>query len=66
VIEFATATGETTSLSYNYIKPEASTAAVKALAGGIITNGSIFANVPVLTKSVKLVTTTETEYDLDA
>lgn len=66
VIQYATATGDTVNHTWNYANPSATTSAVKALAGGTITNGSIFAKVPVLTKSAKLVTTTESEFDLDA
>jgi hypothetical protein len=66
VMSFATADGSTTTFSYNYAKPSASTAAVKALAGGLVTSGDIFANVPVLAKSAKFITSTETEVDLDA
>ena len=65
VIQYATATGDTINHTWNYANGSASTAAVKALAGATITNGSIFTKVPVLTKSAKLVTTTESEYDLD-
>ena len=66
VMEFATAYGETATLSYNYAKVNASEQSVRALASGIIANGSIFAKVPTATKSAKIVTTTETPFNLDA
>ena len=66
VFGFETSTGKSMTLSYNYAKPAASAANVKALANGIIANGSIFANVPVTAKSAKNVTTSEHEYDLSA
>ena len=65
VMRFGTSSGDTTTLSYNYIKPDIDAEHVGVLMAGIITNGSIFANVPVIEKSAKLVTTTESEYELD-
>ncbi len=66
VIGFETSTGKSMTLTYNHAKPGATAANVKALMNGIIANGSIFANVPALAKSAKIVTTTESEYDLSA
>ncbi len=66
VLGFQNAAGTSMTLSYNHVKASATTANVKALMNGIIANGVIFANVPVVAKSAKLVTTTEDEYDLSA
>ncbi|MBQ6970747.1 MAG: DUF2922 domain-containing protein [Synergistaceae bacterium] len=65
VLGFENSSGNAVSMSFNYAKPSATTAQVKALMSGIITNGSIFENVPVTAKSAKTVTTTENVYDLD-
>ena len=66
VLSFETSAGKSMTLIYNYAKPAASTANVKALMNGIIANGSIFVNVPATAKSAKEVTTTEDIYDLSA
>ncbi len=64
VLGFETSAGKNTTLTYNYAKPSAGLANVKALMSGIIANGSIFANVPAAAKSAKEVITTESIYDL--
>ena len=64
VLEFGTSNGGITTFSFNYAKPSTTTANVKALMNGIISNGDIFANVPATMKSAKLVTTNESAYDL--
>lgn len=66
VLTFTTSAGRTTTHTYNYADPGATTSAVKTLCNTIITNGSIYENVPVAVKSAKTVTTSENEYDLDA
>lgn len=63
-IEFATLDGRTLTMNFNYVKPDLGVAYVKALANGIVSNGSIFAKVPAVTKSAKIVTTSEEDYDL--
>ena len=60
VMTFVDANGANRDFTFNYAKSNASTANVKALANGIITNGSIFENVPVSVKTAKLVVTSET------
>ena len=65
VMSFATLDGQTVILSYNYAKSDLTAPFVKALTQGIVTNGSIFATVPAIPKSAKIVTTTENAYDLD-
>ena len=65
VLTFATADGESMNLTYNYAKPSTTLGQVQTLMNGIITAGEIFAKVPVLAKGAKLVTTTESEYDLN-
>lgn len=64
VIQFATLDGQTITHSYNYIKSDLGIAYVKALANGIVSNGSIFTKVPAVTTSAKLVTAVEEVYDL--
>ena len=66
VMKFGTTLGETVTFSYKYVKSNMETITVQDLADGIIANGSIFASVPVIARSAKLVTTTESEYELDA
>ncbi len=66
VLGFETAAGKSMTLTYNYAKPSATTAQVKALMNGIITNGSIFAAVPATAKSATQVVTEENSYDLSA
>lgn len=66
VYEFATMDGETVTMSYNYAKADVTVSAVKTLANALVNNGDIFAKVPVAAKSAKIVTTSESEYDLDA
>ena len=66
VLAFETSSGSTTSFTFSYAKPSATVAQVKALMNSMITNGATFQNVPVTSKSAKLVTTTEQEYDLSA
>lgn len=66
VLEFYDANGAVVKQTYNYASGSATTANVKSLMSGLITNGDIFATVPIDQKSAKLVQTTETEYDLSA
>ena len=66
VMTFATNSGTTTKFSYNHTDPEVTAVAIRALATGIISNGSIFQAVPTLAKSAKLVTTSEQDIELSA
>lgn len=66
VMTFTGTNNNDVTLSYNYAKSDASTANIKSLIQGIITNGSIFSNPPVSAKEAKLITTTETEVDLNS
>ena len=66
VLSFATADGETVTFGYNYAKSNLQAIAVEELMAEIINGGSIFAKVPVLAKSAKLVTTTETDIEIDS
>lgn len=61
---FQTNESKNTTMTFNYGKPTATTADVKALMTAITTNGTIFETVPVTPVSAKLITTTETVYDL--
>ena len=65
VLEFE-GTGKTVTFSYKYADPNTTTATIKTLMTGLITNGSIFANPPLRAKSAKIVTTQESSYILDA
>ena len=64
VLGFETEYSSNMVLTFNYAKPAPQEEKVKALVNGIIANGSIFANVPAVAKSAKVVTTTEQKYDL--
>ena len=64
VITFVDADSANRNFSFNYAKSGATTANIKALANGIVANGSIFEHVPVTPKSAKLVTTTEANVDI--
>ena len=66
VLGFETVAGKSMTLTYNYAKPSATAEQVKALMNGIITNSSIFTNVPATAKSATQVVTSENEYDLSA
>lgn len=57
---FLKSDGAKTTFKYKYANPEASSNAVKTLMQAMITNGSIFENVPATIDSAKLVTTSET------
>ena len=64
VLGFENSTGNSVSMTYNYAKPSAGLANIKALMAGIIANNIIFANSPVTAVSAKEVTTSENIYDL--
>ena len=64
VLGFKTSNDKNVIFSFNYAKPSATAAQVKNLMNGIITNGSIFTNVPVTAVSATQVVTEENEYDL--
>lgn len=66
VLEFYDSERNTVTMTYNYADEEVTTANVRALVNGIISNGSIFQKVPVSAKSAKLVQTTESEFQLGA
>ena len=61
VMTFLDSTGTERDFSFNYAKSDASNANIKALAQGIVTNGSIFTHVPVTAKRAKLVVVSETD-----
>lgn len=64
VMTFATSSGKDTQLSFKYGKPSATTAQVKTLGNTILSNAEIFEYPPTALKSAKMVTTSETVYDL--
>ena len=64
VITFIDTTSMERDFTFNYAKSSATVENIKALAQGIITNGSIFENVPVSAKIAKLVVTSETTIDV--
>ena len=62
---FKDAENNNVNLNYKYAEPEVSASTVKTLTDAIVTNGSIFAKIPVSAKSAKIVTTTEDEIDIE-
>lgn len=52
------------SFSYNYADEDATQADVRSLASALVTNGSLFENVPTEIKAAKIITTTTSEYNL--
>lgn len=64
-LTFATQTGSSSTLSFKYANPNVASAKVKALINGIISNGSLWANVPVSAKSAKIVIIDEEKFDID-
>ena len=64
VLTFANASSEEVKFTYSYADKDASRTSVRQLVNGLIANGSIFASVPTASKSAKMITTTETEFDL--
>lgn len=65
VIQYQTGAGGSTTHTWRYAKPGATAANVKSVITSTISNGAIFSNVPTAVKQAKMVTTTETVYDLD-
>ena len=67
VIQYETSDGGSVTHTWNYAKPGATKANVQALitATTSSTNRVIFQKVPIAVKSAKLVTTTESVYDLN-
>ena len=66
VLEFTDAGGISRTFNYNYIESTAATQTrIKNLMNSMITNGSIFAHVPMTKKAARLVTTTETNVEVD-
>lgn len=63
VITCETAAGDK-NFSYNYINAEIATPIVKQIGNAIVTNGSIFKNIPLTFKAAKTVTTTEVDFDI--
>lgn len=64
VLTFETNEDKNMTISFNYAKPTATSSQVNTLMDAIITNNSIFENIPTVKKSAKIVTTTETVFDL--
>ena len=62
---FGTADGGTTTMKIPYANTDQGATQVNNFMNAIITNGSIFAKVPVSKKSAKLVKTEETTFVLD-
>lgn len=65
-LTFTDSNGKKILFAFNHAKQSPGLANIKALMAGIITNGSIFANVPVASAGAKEVTTTELVYNLNA
>lgn len=64
VCTFETDEDKSVTMSFKYAKPNAEPTAVKTFMQAVIANNSIFENRPVVIKSAKTVTTSETVYDL--
>lgn len=64
VIQYETSNGNTTTHTWNYAKSTATAANVQTLVTTTIAKKTIFASQPTAVKSAKLVTTTETPYNL--
>lgn len=64
VLTFVNSSGNDVVMTFDYADPSISNSAVKNLMNTIITNGSIYDNVPVTAKSAKMVITSETEYNI--
>lgn len=62
---FTTDNGSSKTWKVTNFNPEAPAIAIKDLVNGFISNGSIFANVPILAKSAKIVATTSTDVEID-
>ena len=65
VLVFADANGTELSLTYPYVASEIEQADITTLINTIITNGSIFAIVPVTCKSATVYDITPTSYNVD-
>lgn len=65
-LNFTDSGGKAVSFGWKYAKSSVTGAQVKALAEALITNGSIFYNVPVNFLGAKLVQVTETGIDIPA
>ena len=61
VLEFE-GSGETVKFSYKYANNTTTTQQIKTLMQTLITNGVIFDNPPLVAKSAKIVTTSESSY----
>lgn len=66
VLTFQTSSGDKTTFTFPYAKSNATANQVRSAVNAIITNGSIFEDVPVTAHSAKIVTTTETDISLSA
>lgn len=64
VLTFNCEGGKEGTFSYKYAKPAATSTQVKAAAQAMIANGEIFETRPLEIKSAKMVTTSETVFDL--
>ena len=64
-LTFVNDNGNSVTYKYNYINSEVDSLSVKALMQGMITNGSIFENVPSVIKEATLVTIRETSINVN-
>ncbi len=65
-IGFSIGNNKTATFNYKYAKASMTEAQAQALASGIVTNGSIFKKVPLSVKSIKLIETDTTEFNVPA
>lgn len=57
---------KTAAFTYKYAKASMTEQQAQALASGLVTNGSIFKKVPLSVKSIKLIETETTDFDVPA
>lgn len=63
-LTFNTSSDKVTTLNFAYAKPTVTEAQVQTLANAIVTNGSIYRKVPLSVKTIKLITTDTTDFDI--
>lgn len=66
IIVFEGQNGKDVTCKFTYADPDVEVASVKALANKVVAYNTLFENPPTRTKSAKIVTTTESYFNLDA
>lgn len=65
VLDFKDSEGTSRRWSFNYADSDVTSSQVTALMDGMIANGSVFSNPPVVKEAAKLVITTETPLSIE-